>query len=254
MQHLVASSTEVKGPVPFDAVLPVPAPRKPFFGDRDAHVGAEARSARDGTRTWRPRLPDSGRRSTRSPVDEKALYYRAPYTSQAGRKPVSPGAGRLTSSRPARRFDPDQIVDLTNRLQPDGRLDWDVPAGSWTVLRFGRRNNGAVTRPAPAPGLGFECDKFDAEAFDAHFDAYLGTLLRKAGPRKPGAGGGWTMLHIDSWEMGAQNWSPTFRQEFRRRRGYDPLPYPAGLHRAGSSAASSRANGSSGTCARPRTS
>ncbi len=33
------------------------------------------------------------------------------------------------------------------------------------------------------------------------------------------------MLHIDSWEMGSQNWTAAFRDEFRRRRGYDPLPY-----------------------------
>ena len=33
------------------------------------------------------------------------------------------------------------------------------------------------------------------------------------------------MLHIDSWEMGAQNWTAAFREEFRRRRGYDPLRY-----------------------------
>ncbi len=33
------------------------------------------------------------------------------------------------------------------------------------------------------------------------------------------------MLHIDSWEMGAQNWTAAFRDEFRRRRGYDLLPY-----------------------------
>ena len=50
-------------------------------------------------------------------------------------------------------------------------------------MRFGRRNNGATTRPAPQPGLGFECDKFDAAAFDAHFDAYVGKLLEKVGPR-----------------------------------------------------------------------
>ena len=33
------------------------------------------------------------------------------------------------------------------------------------------------------------------------------------------------MLHIDSWEMGAQNWTAAFREEFLRRRGYDLLPY-----------------------------
>ena len=33
------------------------------------------------------------------------------------------------------------------------------------------------------------------------------------------------MIHIDSWEMGAQNWSPDFREEFKKRRGYDLLPF-----------------------------
>ncbi len=107
----------------------------------------------------------------------------------------------------------------------DGRLAWDVPAGDWTIMRFGRRNTGATTRPAPQPGLGFECDKLDAAAFDAHFDAYMGTLIRKVGPRAKRVGGGWTMLHIDSWEMGAQNWTATFREEFIRRCGYDLLPF-----------------------------
>jgi len=37
--------------------------------------------------------------------------------------------------------------------------------------------------------------------------------------------GGLKMLHMDSWEMGAQNWTPHFRQEFIKRRGYDPLPF-----------------------------
>jgi hypothetical protein len=93
------------------------------------------------------------------------------------------------------------------------------------VMRFVARNNGAVTRPAPRPGLGFECDKFDRAAFDTHYEAYVGKLLRRVQPRQNASGGGWTMIHIDSWEMGAQNWSDGFREEFERRRGYDPLPY-----------------------------
>ena len=34
-----------------------------------------------------------------------------------------------------------------------------------------------------------------------------------------------TMTHIDSWEVGAQNWTPGFREEFQKRFGYDCLPY-----------------------------
>ena len=61
-------------------------------------------------------------------------------------------------------------------------LTWDVPAGKWTIMRFGKRNNGAVTRPAPAPGLGFEADKFDTASFNAHYDAYVGKLIKKVQP------------------------------------------------------------------------
>jgi hypothetical protein len=75
------------------------------------------------------------------------------------------------------------------------------------------------------PGLGLECDKLDAAAFEAHYDAFVGALLREIGPRRTDGQAGWTTLHIDSWEMGAQNWTPAFREEFGKRRGYDPLTY-----------------------------
>jgi hypothetical protein len=115
-------------------------------------------------------------------------------------------------------------VDLTKQLSPGGRLDWNVPPGRWTIMRFGRALTGQTTRPAPKPGLGFETDKFDRAALDAHFAAYVQKILARIGPRT-NAHGGLTMLHFDSWEMSSQNWSPGFRDEFRKRRGYDPLKF-----------------------------
>ena len=224
MAHLVASSADVQGPARFDAILPVPQPRKPFFGDNT--LTPDLKRIRDA---WYEDVavlafPAPAVKRTIESVDEKALYYRAPYTSQPGVAPFIPAPASYPET-PGAAVRQDQIIDLTSRLEPGGRLRWDTPAGQWIILRFGERNNGAVTRPAPAPGLGFESDKFSAEAFDAHFEAYLGTLIRKTGPRRPGAGGGWDMIHIDSWEMGAQNWTGDFRQEFQRRRGYDLLPF-----------------------------
>ena len=32
-------------------------------------------------------------------------------------------------------------------------------------------------------------------------------------------------VHIDSYEAGPQNWTATFREDFQKRRGYDPLPF-----------------------------
>lgn len=226
MQHLVAVSVEIDGPGPFKKTLPVAPPRKPFFGA----VPREFQAAwsgffRDVAVLAFP-TPTSPAHGVIDAIDEKALFYRAPFTSQPGVRPYFESPATYPAPAPGVAVAREQIVDLTGRLKPDGSLDWDVPPGRWTVMRFVSRNNGAITRPAPKPGLGFECDKWSAEAFDAHLAAYVDKLLAKVGPRQPGRG--WTMLHIDSWEMGAQNWTPKFREEFRKRRGYDPQPfYPA---------------------------
>ncbi len=224
MQHLVASAVEVEGPAAFDEVLPVPVPRKPYFGE--GGLTPETARAREAfyadevvlavPRTGGPLIAD---------IDEKALYYREPYTSKPGVRPYLP-APADHAELPASAVIPEMdVVDLTERLQPDGRLAWDAPEGAWTILRFGRRTTGANTRPAPQPGLGLESDKFDRAALEAHFDAFIGKLLHVVGPRPANRATGWTMLHIDSWEMGSQNWTAGFREEFQHRRGYDPLPY-----------------------------
>jgi hypothetical protein len=225
MMHLMASDVEVQGPSVYRDILPVPEPYKPYFGE--VSVPANLKELRKNfyedvivlafpTPAGNNRIPDS---------DEKALYYRAPFSSQPGVKPFFP-AEAVYSGLPADAIiDKGKIVDITRFLQPDGRIVWNVPPGRWTIMRFGKRNNGAVTRPAPEPGLGFECDKFDTLAFDAHFNQFAGRLLRKVEPRSKTRHAGWTMLHMDSWEMSAQNWTGNFRKEFIRRRGYDLMPY-----------------------------
>ncbi|MDR2704893.1 MAG: hypothetical protein LBC02_03855, partial [Planctomycetaceae bacterium] len=112
-----------------------------------------------------------------------------------------------------------------DRLDSDGVLKWEVPNGSWTILRFAATSNGANTRPAPYPGLGLESSKMDRDYFDIHFNNYITKLLGKVGKRQTDGNAGWCFLHIDSWEMGAQNFSKIFIDEFRKRRGYDPVPF-----------------------------
>ena len=157
-------------------------------------------------------------------IDEKALYYRAPYSSTPGVKPYLPSLGHYPDSAAAD-IPKDQVIDLSDKLQADGTLDWQVPKGAWTIMRFVSRNNGAVTRPAPMPGLGFESDKMDTTALNHHLKTYIGKLLVAIGDSIMNEQGGLKMLHMDSWEMGAQNWTPRFREEFEKRRGYDPLPF-----------------------------
>ena len=225
MQHIVAAAVEAAGPSLFDAVLPRPARRPAFFGE--GGLPPELKKTMDGF--YRDvavlAFPTPAAGLSIADIDEKALYVRAPYSSQPGVKPFLPAPADFPVLPKGAAIDPALIIDLTDKLTAEGRLAWEVPAGRWTILRFGRTTTGANTRPAPVPGLGLECDKLDAAAFDAHYDAFVGALLREIGPRRTDGRSGWTTLHIDSWEMGAQNWTGAFHEEFRRRRGYDPLPF-----------------------------
>jgi hypothetical protein len=113
------------------------------------------------------------------------------------------------------------IADLTPRVK-NGRLIWDVPAGKWTVIRFGHTSMGVVNHPAPEAGLGLESDKLSAAATDSYFAGLMGKLISD---NASFAGTSLAATHIDSWETGAQNWTPLMRQDFLRLRGYDLLPY-----------------------------
>jgi len=225
MQLLVGATTQVDGPSSFDGLLPRPARRRAFFGDGLLPAPLEEAKNNYYRDVAVLAYPSPAVNDTLTNIDEKALYVRAPYSSQKGVRPFIPSLAAYPPVVPDAGIDQAKIIDLTSRLSTDGRISWQVPPGRWTIARFGRTSNGANTRPAPVPGLGLECDKLDTTALNAHYDAFIGSLLREIGPRGHVPGRGWTMLHIDSWEMGSQNWTGAFREEFRKRRGYDLLPY-----------------------------
>jgi hypothetical protein len=119
-------------------------------------------------------------------------------------------------------IDPSKVIDITPYMDDRGRLIWEAPAGTWTVLRIGQTTTGHENHPAPDGGLGLECDKFSREAYDFHFDHFFKDLLEALGPLAArGLAGGL----IDSYETGMQNWTKDFPQEFAKRRGYDLRKY-----------------------------
>ncbi len=226
MKHLVSASIQVSGAGKDQTIrLPEPLPKKPYFGE--GNFTPELR------KRWEEYYEDVCVLAFPTPsvdcriedIDDKALYYRAPYTSKPGVKPYIPAAADYANLDPECVIAKDRIIDISRFLRADGTLDWKIPEGNWTIMRLGSRNNGAVTRPAPLPGVGFESDKFDTAAIQHHLNNFTGKLLKKIGIRKKDSQGGLKMIHMDSWEMGAQNWSRNFREEFQKRRGYDPLPY-----------------------------
>jgi len=116
----------------------------------------------------------------------------------------------------------DQVIDLTDKMKAGGQLEWDAPAGEWTIYRFGHTTSGTLIQPAQWQATGFECDKMSEEAVSFHLDHIIGEIQKHLGDL---IGTGFTHVHFDSYEAGTPTWTPKMRSEFLQRRGYDMLPY-----------------------------
>lgn len=117
---------------------------------------------------------------------------------------------------------PASVINLTDRMDDEGHLSWEAPAGRWTLVRIGYTTTGEVVAAAPDAGIGLDCDKFSREAIDFHFDRFLDPLLTIL---KPWCGTTLKALVIDSWEAGKQNWTEELPTYFKEKRGYDLYPY-----------------------------
>ena len=63
--------------------------------------------------------------------------------------PLRADSAASDNAGPGRAVEPKEIIDLTDRLRPDGTLDWDVPAGEWSILRTGYTLTGSRWNPYP---------------------------------------------------------------------------------------------------------
>ena len=133
-------------------------------------------------------------------------------------------------TRDTKEFPREQVVareseiDLTDKMKADGTLEWDVPKGDWTILRIGHVCSGTRNHPASETGCGLEVDKLSAKAMDIHFNNYVGKVCD--GIRADtGAKSGIMNIHVDSWEVGYQNWTQGFDKTFEKRLGYSIRPW-----------------------------
>jgi hypothetical protein len=195
MLMVTTSETRVKGPTRFSDVLPQPPTRRSFYRD---------------IATLAFRTPQGNLRLEN--VQGKAAYQRADNIQPLG----------SATAPPESVIQREGIIDLTSRLEMSGRLTWDVPAGEWTILRIGYTPTGKDNHPATPEARGLEVDKLSREALDAFWGGMMATVIRDVGPL---AGKSLNNALVDSYEVGSQNWTPRFREEFQRRRGYDLLPY-----------------------------
>jgi hypothetical protein len=117
---------------------------------------------------------------------------------------------------------PADIVDLTDRVDAQGRLRWDAPPGRWAVMRFVCANTGERLK-VPSPNSdGLATDHLSREATRAFLAPLIDRLRSELGPLGPSA---LKQLYLASYEVRGLVWTPDLLEQFRRYRGYDMKPF-----------------------------
>jgi hypothetical protein len=204
----VSSEVVVTGPKHFKEKLPQPGDAR-FYRDIaiQAFPNVSTKSSPDRQRQLTYKLvQESFGDAVKTPIKEVCAE---------PMKPLLPAEAGATVALKS-------IIDLTARCTADGVLEWDVPQGKWTILRTGYTMTGDVTNWSSPTGAGLESDPLDSAAMDFQFANAGAPLIEEAGSL---TGKVFRSVQIDSWEMKMPNWSAGFRDDFKKYRGYDPLPY-----------------------------
>ena len=111
-----------------------------------------------------------------------------------------------------------KVLDLTQKVDEKGKLDWVAPKGSWTLYAAFQGWHGKMVERAAPGGEGNVMDHFSETAlrkylkkFDESFSGHSISSLRG--------------YFNDSYEVddarGTANFTPNLFEEFKNRRGYD---------------------------------
>ena len=193
MKKLVFVETNVKGGQKVDVTLPMPKVVAGYYRD----VAVMAVPAQYGA----GQIAD---------LDKKMLMSNSVTLNAPKTRPTGNAIPR------------DRIIDLTGKMDTEGRLEWQAPEGEWTVIRFGYTPTGKKAHPNAWGGEGYECNKLDAEDVAFQFDRSLGKLLAAT---KKYLGNTFEGILFDSYEAHWQNWTSKLPARFKELNGYDLLPW-----------------------------
>ena len=119
-------------------------------------------------------------------------------------------------------INPDEVIDLSDKLDKNGVLNWDAPEGNWTIMRMGMTPTGTKNTPAAPQGVGYEIDKMKSGLAQYHFDNFVGEFLKRIPEESKSA---FKYVVADSYEQGSQNWTDGYEVKFKEKYGYDPVPF-----------------------------
>lgn len=119
-------------------------------------------------------------------------------------------------------IDPSKVIDISKHMDAEGKLNWKVPAGNWIIERTGMTTTNTRNVPATPEATGLETDKMSKAHITAHFDAYVGAVLKRIPSEDRRT---LRVVVADSYETGSQNWTDLLLQEFKEKYKYDATPF-----------------------------
>lgn len=121
-------------------------------------------------------------------------------------------------TKPGEVIDPDNIIVLTDKMDKNGKLVWNVPEGKWDIWRMALVTANSINHPADIETVGHEVDRMDSSTIPLVFDNLVGRINREAKLKGYSSFKG---FENDSYEAAYQDFGHDFIAEFQKRRGYD---------------------------------
>ena len=199
------SELKITGGTNVEVKLPMPKARENYYRDASAVAyRIKENPGREPLKNWKQKALQESLQPFSAP-DSASLF------------------AEIAATPGEQDADAADVVDLSGKIDADGVLKWDAPAGDWQVLRFGYTiGDHSYVSTSSEGWQGYALDVYSATAFQHYWDKIVEPLIADAGPL---AGKTLKYLHTDSWEIELANWTPAMRAEFQKRHGYDMTPW-----------------------------
>jgi hypothetical protein len=107
-----------------------------------------------------------------------------------------------------------KVIELTDKVDKNGILNWTAPEGNWTLFcAINHPGSSQVRMPTP-DGKGWVVDHLSAKAVSSYLQTFSKTFALADPQDLPRA------FNNDSWEI-RLNWTRDFPTQFAKRRGYN---------------------------------
>lgn len=114
------------------------------------------------------------------------------------------------------------IVDITENIDENGVLTWDVPKGEWEIIRYMTTNTGEMLKlPNPASD-GLATDHFSKKATWNFIKHLTSSLEKQLGPLENTS---LKQFYLPSYEVRGAVWTTDLLEQFEKRRSYNMTKY-----------------------------